>query len=520
MLPTMGQKVNNVSFFDPKKEKEVERQRLMAQMLTKQGQTQMGKGNEMVSGIVVKKSPIEGLSAALQMGLGGLAEGRANKAEDESVAQRQRLMTEALGKYGTDPRGAAELLVQDPQSADMAFKLMMGQTEHERAKELMGMRLAAASSGGGGNTPAAMQIANQMFELEQSMNDPNLPEDQRFLAERQYNLLGQAAKTYGFDRGVQASAMGGYDSVYGGMQPVNMLPNGEMQAPIGGPTPEPLNPMQYKTMGQNQEFNDLIGGLTGQPMQEDPAAAHAKAVAMQQQQVGVNPYQRAELKPRQPVQMGEVAGFGQAVSGIAAQKKMAEGKASEVGKRQGENENLYRSVVSRMPQLEDTVAKLSKLGQAATYTNAGQVRDFAMRELGMDVPDSATARAEYISMVDNEILPLLRDTFGSQFTAKEGDSLRATLGNPNFSPVEKDAVLRSFIRTKMETINSMSREIGYGESLPSYTPQTIEIGGQAFNPTAQASQAPQMDRNIVMQKLQNAGATPQEIEAYMQARGL
>jgi len=111
----------DVSFFDPKKEKQVERQRLLAQMLTKQGQTQANKGNEMVSGIVVKKSPIEGLSAALQMGLGGLAEGRAGKAEDEATAQRQKLYQEALSS--TDPRQAAALLAQDPESLSTAAKL-------------------------------------------------------------------------------------------------------------------------------------------------------------------------------------------------------------------------------------------------------------------------------------------------------------------------------------------------------------------------------------------------------------
>jgi len=396
-------------------------------------------------------------------------------------------MSQAIGQYGTDPSLAAQTLAQDPQSSEMAFKLLMGEKDYARQKELMQMRLSASS--GGGNAPAPMQIANQMFELEQAMNNPNLPEDQRFLAERQYNLLGQAAKTYGFDRGIQAGSMGGYDAVYDNVPPVNMMPNGEMQAPIpDGPLPP-----------------------SGYP--QDPVAAHAAAVQAQQQQVGTNPYQRPELRP---ISMGEIPGYGEAVSGIAAQKKMAEGKASEVGKRQGENENLYRSVVSRMPQLEDTAERLSKLGQAATYTNAGQVRDFTMRELGMDVPDAATARAEYISMVDNEILPLLRDTFGAQFTQREGESLKATLGNPNASPAEKDAVLRSFIRTKVETLNSMRREIDYGTEVPEYTPRPVTIGGQSYNPVG--SNAP--DRNSIIQTLQNAGASPEEIQAYMQARGL
>jgi len=111
----------DVSFFDPKKEQQVKRQRAMAEMLMKQGQTQLGKGNEMVSGIVVKKSPLEGLAGALQMGLGGMAQGKAGQAEDEAIAQRQRLYQEALGS--TDPRMAAQLLAQDPESLGTAAKL-------------------------------------------------------------------------------------------------------------------------------------------------------------------------------------------------------------------------------------------------------------------------------------------------------------------------------------------------------------------------------------------------------------
>lgn len=114
-------KVKNVSFFDPKKEKEVLRQQKMAELLMKQGQTQLGKGNEVVDGIVVKKSPIEGLAGALQMGLGGMAQGRANQAEDEATAQRQRLYQEALSS--TDPRQAAALLAQDPESLSTAAKM-------------------------------------------------------------------------------------------------------------------------------------------------------------------------------------------------------------------------------------------------------------------------------------------------------------------------------------------------------------------------------------------------------------
>lgn len=493
--------VNQAIMFDPMKEREAKRQKALAELLVAKGNQPLK--NEVAGGMTVARSPWEFANQAAEKYMGEYKLGEADKQQTEVDQQRARLFQEALGQLESNPQGAAGVLMQDPAMGPDALKLYQQALSDKREedmmrerwaheKELFGMKAAS----GGGSTPAAMQIANQMFALEQTMSNPNIPANERFLAERQYNLLGQAAKTYGFDRGIQAGPMSGYENIFapqmgGGIQPVTMLPNGEMQAPMGGQAPNaPLNPMQYQDMMQQSQFNDLIGGLTGQ--QQDPVVAHAAAVQAQQAQAGVNPYQRAELKP---AGMSPIQGYGDAVSQIAAQKKAAEGRASEVGKRQGENENLYRSMVSRMPQLEDTVERLSKLGQAATYTNSGQVRDFAMRELGMDVPDSATARAEYISMVNNEILPLLRDTFGAQFTEREGESLRATLGNPNASPQEKDAVLRSFMRTKMQTLDSARREIESGQSIPTYTPRNVTIGGQTYNPMGQNPQREQIAVN-------------------------
>lgn len=130
------------------------------------------------------------------------------------------------------------------------------------------------------------------------------------------------------------------------------------------------------------------------------------------------------------------------------------------GKEQGQNIALLQDVEAYMPKLEETTKRLSSLGKLATYTMAGQTRDALIRQLGFEVPDSAIARTEYISTVDNEILPLLRQTFGAAFTEKEGNSLRATLGDPNKSPIEKDAVLRAFINNKRTQVEALQRRTG------------------------------------------------------------
>lgn len=116
--------------------------------------------------------------------------------------------------------------------------------------------------------------------------------------------------------------------------------------------------------------------------------------------------------------------------------------------------------LATLPQLQETAENLSELGQTATYTKLGQAYDVARKELGLTPRQSAIDRAEYIALVDNQILPLLRQTFGAAFTQKEGESLKATLGDANKTPDEKDAVLRAFIQQKIATIEAQQKELG------------------------------------------------------------
>lgn len=140
--------------------------------------------------------------------------------------------------------------------------------------------------------------------------------------------------------------------------------------------------------------------------------------------------------------------------------KQAEAKGTEIGKSEGEALALLTSQLSKLPQLEQTVEELHRLGQKATYTLAGQAQDAIRNQITLDPRPSAVARTEYISLVDNQILPLLRDTFGAQFTLEEGKSLKKTLGDPNLNPQQKDAVLRAFITQKKANIESLQRQVG------------------------------------------------------------
>lgn len=130
------------------------------------------------------------------------------------------------------------------------------------------------------------------------------------------------------------------------------------------------------------------------------------------------------------------------------------------GKALGEADASLSSMQSKMPGLEAVVNRLDQLSESATYTLAGQGLDAGMKQLGMEPRESAIARAEYIATVDNQVLPLLRDTFGAAFTQKEGETLRQTLGDPNKSPAEKQQVLKAFIEQKRRDIEGLAAQTG------------------------------------------------------------
>jgi len=178
-------------------------------------------------------------------------------------------------------------------------------------------------------------------------------------------------------------------------------------------------------------------------------------------------------------------GFGESVSKIEEQKetgkltakaklspaiKKAEEIAKIVGKEEGIAITELDAQIASFPNLQRVAAELSELGKTATFTKAGQAADIARRELGLDVGQGAVARSEYIAKIDNEILPLLRQTFGAQFTENEGKSLKATLGDVNKSPEEKDAILKAFIAAKAANIKTKQRQVGAKEEVAGFDP--------------------------------------------------
>ena len=152
-----------------------------------------------------------------------------------------------------------------------------------------------------------------------------------------------------------------------------------------------------------------------------------------------------------------------------------------LGKDQGDAVALHESMSSKMPGLRHVADQLDTLAEEATYTFAGRTWDETRKQFGADPRAAAVARTQYEAIVDNQVLPLLRDTFGAQFTVTEGQSLRATLGDPNKSPSEKKAVLRAFIDQKERDIAALAQRTGHAAPAPAggsryrYNVQTGEL---------------------------------------------
>lgn len=168
-------------------------------------------------------------------------------------------------------------------------------------------------------------------------------------------------------------------------------------------------------------------------------------------------------------------------NGGMAAETIAEGAAR--GKENVTRGADLRGMERNMPGLMVVADQLYDLADKATYTMAGIARDEARKQAGLPPTAGAIARAEYIAIVDNQVLPLLRQTFGAAFTAKEGDTLRATLGDPDKSPAEKKAVLRSFIAQKQRDLVAMGGRLPPPIPTPAPVPQTTHSPAP---PTAKA----------------------------------
>lgn len=452
-------------FFDPKQEAEVKRRRRMAQAMQKAGEQPTS--TEMVSGMAVKQSPLAGLARMGSAIMGGYQDSKADTAEADIAKRRQEMMAKAIETARQNPDAAAAILAQDPSTSDAAISMVNSGIADDRA-----------------------------MRRQQALIDAAFPQKQQELA------LGQQRLEAGqFELSQARRSQQMQDEILNQMQPQAQQSGGVLRPDV-------------------QEINNQMQGMAGASAattQDAPASPEQMRMAIARMAV-VNPAaanaMRAAMLPSTGGATGTIAdrlieqgvdplqalliaksglGSGNTMNGGQVQpmqgmtdtlqaRNAAEAIGTAVGKEQGQAQSSLQYLDANMPKLEALISNLDVLAGKATSTYAGQAVDFANRQLGMEPREAATARAEYVATIDNNILPLLRQTFGAQFTQKEGESLKATLGDVNASPGERRAVLQAFIQQKRAEVEALRRQTGMAAP-----PQNVQQsgGGQRlrYNPS-------------------------------------
>jgi hypothetical protein len=165
-------------------------------------------------------------------------------------------------------------------------------------------------------------------------------------------------------------------------------------------------------------------------------------------------------------------------------------EARAIAANRGEAFTELSQAKAALPGLTTAVNNLRELSLIATSTLGGKVFDAAVKESGFGSTKGATARAKFIAIVNNQVLPLLKPTFGAAFTVQEGEALKATMGDPDASPEAKMAQLDAFIEQKLRDIETKEAVLQQPE------------GGEAQPAAQQAAQATGLENLSIEQLMQ------------------
>lgn len=340
------------SVFDPARDAEIRRRRKMAEAMMKAGE--QPNSTEMVSGMAVKQSPLGALAKALQQGVAGYQEGKADELDTEAQKKRNEMMAQAIRSSQQDPQAGIDMLAGgDPAMQEMAWKMGQGNIEHERAKEIAQLRAKAISGGGGGGVVA--NNAKRMLELQQVAMDESSSPEEKSLAEDELNYMIMAGKY--LDRGAKIGF--GNDAVLG-----QDIPPTPMQ---GQMAPPPINAMeQAGTMPQGQVDPAMMAVLNN-TLRQTPTQNTAPQIA---QPINGQAYSNAILgRPT----VSPMQGYGEAVGSIAANKKRAETQAQKdvdlvmnpkITAEEERQKNISALEKTRLTKTQENATAL--LGQKAT----------------------------------------------------------------------------------------------------------------------------------------------------------
>jgi hypothetical protein len=150
-------------------------------------------------------------------------------------------------------------------------------------------------------------------------------------------------------------------------------------------------------------------------------------------------------------------------SAIATATKEAESR--------GESLSKLGRLNAALPGLQEVTSQLRELSEISTSTMGGRFFDKMVQETGFGSTKGGTARSKLISIVNNQVLPLLKETFGGAMSEKEGERLIATMGDPDATHDSRMGALDAFIAQKSREIQGIKRELG-----------STQLGGNPASP--------------------------------------
>jgi hypothetical protein len=140
----------------------------------------------------------------------------------------------------------------------------------------------------------------------------------------------------------------------------------------------------------------------------------------------------------------------------------------QLGKDRATLEKENTALERNLPAFEDMTNELIGLADKATYTKAGQARDWLLRQTGQHMSEGGIAREKYRQVVANELIPKLKQMFGGQLSDAERESLLATLGDVNLAPEEKKSAINAFIEAKRRQVKYNQPQTGQADYKSKY----------------------------------------------------
>jgi len=132
---------------------------------------------------------------------------------------------------------------------------------------------------------------------------------------------------------------------------------------------------------------------------------------------------------------------GKATTEVSADKIKSDARAEDLA----ETNTKLRFAESDMPNLRTIIVELNALTEA-TFTIKGKLWNTIVRETGFEPTEGATQRVEGLSIINNQVLPKLRQMLGPAFTENEGKRVLALYGDADSHPKERQAALKGLLK--------------------------------------------------------------------------